>query len=106
MHYLILFSTRQYQIIHQSLFSTCIVHHMVYLLLEFTLILPVATATIEKTFSTMNGMSDGWLNDYLVTYIKRNMFLIILRMNKLCKVFKMRKLAENNNNVFFSNILY
>nr|KYP46931.1 hypothetical protein KK1_031413 [Cajanus cajan] len=54
-------------------------HVLVYLLLELALILPVATASIERAFSAMNiinnrmrnRMEDEWLSDCLVTYIER-----------------------------------
>lgn len=47
------------------------------------LILPLATATAERTFTAMNiiknrmrnRMSDEWLNDCLVTYIERDIFV-------------------------------
>jgi len=50
---------------------------MVYKLLKLALLLPVATASVERVFSDMNvvksnlrnKMSDQWLNDRLVTYI-------------------------------------
>ncbi|XP_023731977.1 uncharacterized protein LOC111879783 [Lactuca sativa] len=52
------------------------IYPMKYLLLKLTLILPVATSTIEPTFSTMklikndlrNKMSDQFMNDCLVSY--------------------------------------
>jgi hypothetical protein len=51
----------------------------------FRLILPIATATVERTFSAMNiiknrlhsRMGDQWMNDCLVTYIEKNIFKII-----------------------------
>ena len=51
----------------------------VYRLIELALLLPVATATVERAFSAMkiiktelrNKMSDGWLNDLIVCYIKQ-----------------------------------
>ena len=53
---------------------------MKYLLLKLTLILPVATSTIEPTFSAMklikndlrNKMSDQFMNDCLVSYIEKD----------------------------------
>jgi hypothetical protein len=49
---------------------------------ELALILPVATATVERAFSTMkiiktelrNKMTDGWLNNLMVCYIEREIF--------------------------------
>ncbi|XP_050889973.1 uncharacterized protein LOC127095307 [Lathyrus oleraceus] len=60
-----------------------VVYPFVYLLLKLSLILPVATATTERVFSAMNiiknqirnRMSDDWLNDCLVTYIERDIFV-------------------------------
>lgn len=54
----------------------------VYRLIELSLLLPVATATVERAFSAMkiiktelrNKMSDGWLNDLMVCYIERGIF--------------------------------
>ena len=50
---------------------------LVYKLVKLTLILPVATASVERVFSAMNvvksrlrnKMRDQWMNDLLVTYI-------------------------------------
>jgi len=58
---------------------------MVYKLLKLALLLPVATASIERVFSAMkvvksklsNKMDDKWLNDRLVTYIERDVLLTI-----------------------------
>lgn len=55
---------------------------MVYLLVRLVLILPVATASVERVFSAMtyvknklrNSMGDQLLNDSLVTFIERNLF--------------------------------
>ena len=54
----------------------------VYRLIELALLLPVATATVERAFSAMkiiktelrNKMSDGWLNDLMVIYFEREIF--------------------------------
>ena len=54
------------------------VYPLVYLLLTLALVLPVATATVERAFSAMNiiknrlrnRMGDEWLNDSLVIYIE------------------------------------
>jgi hypothetical protein len=59
-----------------------LVHHLVYLLLKLVLILPVATANVERAFSAMsivksklrNKMGDSLLDDCLVTYIERDAF--------------------------------
>lgn len=55
---------------------------LVYRLIELALILPVATATIERVFSAMkilktylrNRMGDEWLNDSIVVYIEKAIF--------------------------------
>ena len=54
----------------------------VYRLIELTLILPVATASVERIFSAMkiiktdlrNKLSDEWLNDLMVCYTEREIF--------------------------------
>ncbi|KAK9689019.1 hypothetical protein RND81_09G028800 [Saponaria officinalis] len=59
-----------------------IIYPHVYLLSKLSLILPVATATVERAFSAMkyikkklrNRMCDRYLNDCLVTYIERDIF--------------------------------
>jgi len=59
-----------------------IAYPMVYLLLKLSLLLPVATATIERSFSAINfvknqirnRMGDEFLNDCLVTYIESDIF--------------------------------
>ena len=53
---------------------------LVYLLLTLALVLPVATATVERVFSAMNvvknrlrnRMNDQWLNNSLVVYIEKD----------------------------------
>ena len=55
---------------------------MVYRLVELALLLPVATASVERVFSAMkdvktdlrNKMGDEWLNDSLVVYIENEIF--------------------------------
>ncbi|XP_042027131.1 uncharacterized protein LOC121774298 [Salvia splendens] len=52
---------------------------LVYRLIELTLILPVATTSVERVFSSMkliktdlrNRMGDEWMNDIMVVYIER-----------------------------------
>ncbi|WOK97614.1 hypothetical protein Cni_G06322 [Canna indica] len=54
----------------------------VYLLVKLTLILSVATASVERVFSSMNfvkdnlrnRMSDDWLNSCLMAYIEHDVF--------------------------------
>ncbi|ESR54916.1 hypothetical protein CICLE_v10018973mg [Citrus x clementina] len=58
------------------------VFSLVYLLVTLALLLPVATATVERVFSAMNyvknrlrsRMGDEWLNDNLVVYIEKDVF--------------------------------
>ena len=62
-----------------------IVYPLVYLLVTLALVLPVATAIVEKTFSAMNivknrlrnRMRDQWMNDHLLVYIEKDIFDII-----------------------------
>ena len=62
-----------------------IVYPLVYLLVKLALILPVATASVERVFSAMkiiksslrNRMGDEWMNDCLVSYIESDIFKII-----------------------------
>ena len=59
-----------------------LVYKFVYMLLKLALLLPVATANVERAFSAMslvknklrNKMGDGLLDDCLVTYIERDTF--------------------------------
>ncbi|XP_039142002.1 LOW QUALITY PROTEIN: zinc finger MYM-type protein 1-like [Dioscorea cayenensis subsp. rotundata] len=59
-----------------------IVYPLVFLLAKLASILPVATASVERTFSAMkivknrlrNRMGDNLMNDCLVTYIERDIF--------------------------------
>jgi hypothetical protein len=61
------------------------IYDLVYLLLKLVLILPVATTSVERAFSTMNfvknrlrnRMNDGLLDNCLVTFIERDVFLNI-----------------------------
>ena len=62
-----------------------VVYPLVYSLVTLSLILPVATATVEKVFSAMNivknrirnRMGDQWMNDCLITYIENDIFKTI-----------------------------
>nr|XP_016511686.1 PREDICTED: uncharacterized protein LOC107828822 [Nicotiana tabacum] len=57
-------------------------YSLVYLLVKLTLILPVATATVKRGFSSMkyikdelrSSISDIFLNDYLVCYFEKEVF--------------------------------
>ena len=56
-----------------------VIYTLVYLLVKLVLTLPVATATVERSFSAMkyiknelrNRMGDQWLNDCLTVYIEK-----------------------------------
>ena len=58
---------------------------LVYSLVTLALILPVATATVERTFSVMNiiknrshnQIGNQWMNNCLVTYIEKDIFKTI-----------------------------
>ncbi|KAL6520811.1 hypothetical protein OROHE_016992 [Orobanche hederae] len=60
-----------------------VAYPLVFLLIKLVLILPVATANVERVFSGMtfvknklrNSMGDQFLNDCLVTFIEKEMFL-------------------------------
>jgi hypothetical protein len=55
---------------------------LVYKLLKLVLVLPVATASVERVFSSMkyvknklrNRMGEQYLNDCLVTFLEREFF--------------------------------
>ncbi|KAM7478024.1 hypothetical protein LguiA_026237 [Lonicera macranthoides] len=55
---------------------------LVYMLIKLALLLPVATATVERIFSAMkliktqlrNRLGDDLMNDCLVTYIEKDVF--------------------------------
>ncbi|XP_058222969.1 uncharacterized protein LOC131332690 [Rhododendron vialii] len=59
-----------------------VVYRLVYLLVRLVLTLPIATATVERSFLAMkyiksnlrNRMGDQWMNDCLVTYIESDVF--------------------------------
>ena len=62
-----------------------VLYPLVYSLVTLALILPVTTATVERTFSVMNiiknrlrnQIEDQWINDCLVTYIEKYIFKTI-----------------------------
>ena len=62
-----------------------VLYPLFYMLVASTLILQVVTATVERNFSIMNiiknwlhnWIGDQWINDYLVTYIDKDMFKTI-----------------------------
>ena len=64
-------------------------HQIVYKLLKLVIVLPVATASVERVFSVMNyvknklrnKLGDQYLNDCLVTFIEREFFLQVQDKN-------------------------
>ncbi|XP_042035138.1 uncharacterized protein LOC121781466 [Salvia splendens] len=69
---------------------------LVYRLIELDMILPIATASVERLFSSMkliktalrNRMGDSWMNDILVVYTEREIF------NKIGKEDILRRFQE------------
>ena len=59
-----------------------VVYPLVYLLVTLALILPVATATVERVFSAMkivktrlrNRMGDQWMTNNLIVFIEKDIF--------------------------------
>ena len=59
--------------------------HLVYILIKLVLVLPIATASVERAFSAMNivktnlrnKMRDDFLTDCLVCYVERDVFMRI-----------------------------
>jgi hypothetical protein len=59
-----------------------LIFSLVYMLIKLSLLLPVATAIVERVFSAMhivksrlrNRMGDKWTNDSLVVYIEKDIF--------------------------------
>ena len=57
-----------------------VIYPLVYLFVKLVLTLPVATASMERSFSAMkyiknelrNRMGDQWLNDFLSVYIEKD----------------------------------
>jgi len=62
-----------------------LIFSLVYMLIKLSLLLPVATTTVERVFSAMyivksrlqNRMGDKWMNDSLVVYIEKDVFVKI-----------------------------
>ncbi|KAL8498282.1 hypothetical protein ACS0TY_021563 [Phlomoides rotata] len=65
-----------------------VTYPIIYLLIKLVLILPVATAGVERVISGMtyvknrlrNSMGDQLLNDCLVTFIEKNVFIFPMKM--------------------------
>uniref|UniRef100_A0A0A9F382 HAT C-terminal dimerisation domain-containing protein n=1 Tax=Arundo donax TaxID=35708 RepID=A0A0A9F382_ARUDO len=74
-------------------------HDVVYKLLKLVLILPVATASVERVFSSMNyvknklrnRMEDQYLNDCLVIFIEREFFAKVKDKDIIRRFGAMRK---------------
>ena len=55
---------------------------LVYILIKLSLLLPIATAAVDRVFSAThivksrlwNRMGDKWMNDSLVVYIEKDIF--------------------------------
>ena len=86
---------------------------LVYRLIELTLILPVATASVERVFSAMsliktdlqNKMGDEWLNDLMICYTEKEVFRSISNekiMQRLEEMKERRMLAPQKNLVVCS----
>ena len=77
---------------------------LVYLLVTLALILLVATATVERVFSTMNiiknrlcnQIGDQWMNDCLVTYIEKDIFKTIKCEEIMQRFQNIKKIVEGN----------
>jgi hypothetical protein len=60
-----------------------VVFPLVYKLIELALLLPVSTASVERTFSAMNiikrelrnKIEDDWMNDLMVCYMEKEIFM-------------------------------
>ena len=73
-----------------------------YHLIELALILPVATTTVERAFSSMNiikterrnKMNDEWMNNSMICYIERDLFASVEddKILKRFQGFKNRKI--------------
>jgi hypothetical protein len=82
-----------------------VVHDVVYALLKLVLLLPVATASVERVFSAMNlvknklrnKMGDSLLDDCLVTFIERDTFVKIKDDDIIETFMAMRKRYPEKN---------
>jgi biotin-(acetyl-CoA carboxylase) ligase len=71
-----------------------LIFSLIYILIKLSLLLPVATAKVEKVFSAMhivksrlrNRIRDKWMNDILVTLRKISSMRLIMKL--LCSGFK------------------
>jgi hypothetical protein len=89
-------------------------HDIVYKLLKLVLVLLVATATVERVFSSMNyvknklrnRMRDQYLNDCLVTFIERDFFLQVKDDNIIKRFQEMKFHKVKIKLQFFKPCLY
>ena len=80
-----------------------VVFPLVYRIIELALILPVATASVERAFSAMsiiktelrNKTGDEWLNHRMVCYIERDIFASI-EDEKILKYFQHMRTRKVN----------
>ena len=76
---------------------------LVYRLITLALILPVATASVERVFSAMNiiktdlrnKINDEWLNDMMICYVEREIFAAI-DDNKIMRRYQAMKKRRNH----------
>jgi hypothetical protein len=76
---------------------------LVYRLLCLVLLLPVTTATVERSFSAMkivkdrlrNRMGDQWLYDLLVIYIEKDLSLLVDNEEIIKRFMKMKERRGN-----------
>jgi hypothetical protein len=81
------------------------IYDFVYLLFKLVLILPVATASVERAFSTMNfvknrsrnRMNVCLLDDCLVTFIEQNIFLNVKEEDIINYFMTIRRHMSNIN---------
>ncbi|XP_062186668.1 uncharacterized protein LOC133890251 [Phragmites australis] len=81
------------------------VYDLVYLLLKLVLLLPVATASVERVFSAMslvksklrNRMGDSLLDDCLVTFIERDIFFKVNEDDIIETFMTIRRRKTNKN---------
>ncbi|XP_062197358.1 uncharacterized protein LOC133900265 [Phragmites australis] len=81
------------------------VYDLVYLLLKLVLLLPVATASVERVFCAMslvksklrNRMGDGLLDDCLVTFIERDIFFKVNEDDIIETFMTIRRRKTNKN---------
>ncbi|KDO74313.1 hypothetical protein CISIN_1g043066mg [Citrus sinensis] len=66
------------------------VYPLVYLLVTLSLVPPISTTTVERTFSVMkfiknelqNEMGDEWMNDNLIVFIEKMYLIVLIRIRR------------------------